>query len=47
MHHYPSRFPGVNVPEGNRFPGECQNLTGDIFMARSIVLVYSIWLITL
>jgi hypothetical protein len=28
--------------EGNRFQDECQNLTGDIFMARIRVLVYSI-----
>ncbi len=30
-----------NVSEGNRFQDECQNLTGDIFMARIHVLVYS------
>jgi len=37
----------TNVLESNRFPVECQNLTGDIFMARSRVLVYSIGLVIL
>jgi hypothetical protein len=41
------RHESTNSSESNRFQDECQNLTGDIFMARSLVLVYSICLVTL
>ncbi|MBU1566980.1 MAG: hypothetical protein KJ630_15325 [Proteobacteria bacterium] len=37
----------TDVLEGNRFQGECQNLTGDIFMAASPLLVYTIRLVML
>jgi len=36
-----------NEAESNRFTNESQNLWGDIFMARSANLVYSILLITI
>ena len=36
------RYEGTKFLESNRFQGESQNLTGDIFMARIRVLVYTI-----
>jgi hypothetical protein len=39
------RYEGTKFLESNRFQDESQNLTGDIFMARIRVLVYTISLV--
>ena len=39
--------PDCNAAENNRFQGESQNLSREIFMARITILVYSIQLVTI